>query len=234
MSDAFRSAVALRNDLCATLAELEQRYSRPLPDGASVYVTEVASLYRLAKGVGAAFDAIGGDLIVTPVDGSTNRWLQQEANGGSPWSGTEILTNPTLVTPSAQAAWTALGSTPGTYALSSGQPGMFAVSPTTGLLTYNGPTRLMTASYQLSGQCGSAVEVHAALSLDGDIAPGDTSEHRGFGEQAAGFDNDVIAEISGQRQLTLHDADTLRLMIRNITGAEVIEVDFFALQLAPT
>lgn len=228
---AFRSSPALRNDICDTVAQLQQRFTRPLPNRATVYVTGAEALYRLYKSLGATFDDLTGQVVV-PGDQSTNRWLQESVYGASPWAGTEISDAVVLVTPSAQFAWTALGTTAGSFSLASGAAAMFAVNATSSLLTYHGPTRYMNIAYETTIRSSAAVVVEAAISVNNDVPAANTSEHRSAGEQSTTV-NTVPSFIAGQRSVLLADGNTIRLMVRNMTGTQVIEIDYFSLSVNP-
>ncbi len=235
MTEPFRSAVAYRNDFCATTAQLEQRMTRPLPAGATVYVTGDAALYRLEKNLGTIYDDVTS-IVVVPADGSRNRWIKELADGASPFAGTEIALASVNVTPSAQAQWTALGSTAGSFELASGDETLFQVGATSSVLFYHGPQRLMRISYQVSllnGGASGACVLHAALSVDSDIVAGSTTEHRDAGEQVATVTDTVVANICGERTALLSDHSTVRLMLRNLSDGKIMSVLFASISVAP-
>jgi len=231
MDKPFQSSAPLRYDLCNTIAELQSRYSSQLPDRAVVYVVEAESSYRLFKGIGAGFDNLTGQVVV-PADQTSNRWLQQSVFGSTPWAGTAIANADVNVTPSAQFAWTALGSTAGSFGLASGDANMLVVNTTTSLITYHGPTMYVTVRYQVSlinNGDGADITLEAAISHNNDVPPADTSTHRGAGEQAGTVSDIQNICIAGQRSVLLADTNTLRLMLRNMSGTQVMGVHFFSL-----
>lgn len=234
MSQSFQSAVAFRNDICDNVTQLRQRGTRPLPDGATVYVVGTTALYRLVKGLGDDFDAFGS-IVVVPTDGSDNRWVEESLAGASPWAAQEIASASVNVTPSGQFQWTALGSTAGSFALATGNALAFVVNPTTSLLTYQGVPRQMNLRYQASVLCGAAATINAeaAISVNGDVPAGNTSEHRGSGNQSSTVTDTSIQCIAGERSALLIPGATVRLMLRNMNGTQAISVEYFALSIAP-
>ncbi len=235
MTEAFRSAVAYRHDLCETVAQLQQRLTRPLPNGATVYVASTGALYLLKKDAGDTFDDLAS-IVLIPSDGSENRWFKQSVNGASPLAGTEIAAAAVNVTPAGLAQWTALGSTAGSFALSSGDEDLFQVDAASSLLVYHGPEQMMRVAYQVSlGNNGApgVIVVQTALSVDGDVVSGTTTEHRGSGEQTATALDTVIVNMSGERMATLTDESTVRLMLRNMGDTKVMRVYFCSISLTP-
>lgn len=236
MTEAFRSAVEFRHDLCATVAQLQQRFTRPLPDGATVFVTGTSGLYRLFKGLGDAFDLLT-TVIVIPGDQSDNRWVLEEVDGSSPWAGVEVLTSTATVSVEGSDTWAILGSTAATFELASGITAMFSVNPTSGLLTYHGPDRDMLVTATVSARTPAADNIHAVISRDGDVADGSSANEYVKGEQAGNTageteEVDLLANVTVQRMLTLTEGDTLRLMLRNDRG-QPMTVEFFTLSVQP-
>lgn len=230
----FRSSPALRNNVCNSTAELGSYGTQKLPDGATVYVVGNDAFYRLYKGVGTIWDAFAG-LVINPHDGSNNRWLQESENGASPWQATEIASAGVNVTPGAQFAWQALGSTAGSFTLASGNGDVFAVNLTTSLLTYNGPTRLFNVTYQASVLAGAVAtfDAQAAISVSGDISVGNTSDQLTKGQQASTVNNSSMQCITGQRQALLGSDDTVRLFFRNMSGTTAIQVQYCSINIRP-
>lgn len=234
MTEPFRSAVAFRNDLCDTVGQLQQRLTRPLPNGATVYVTGADALYRLVKDLGSAFDGLGSAIEV-PSDGSANRWVQESVHGASPWSGIEVATANAAVTQNAPNAWIGLGTTAGSFQLSTGDSGMLAVNPTTSVLTYHGITRQMTLRYQvtIANNTGVDLVAQAAISVDNDVPPDTTADHRGAGQQASTILDANRHVITGERSVLLAPGSIVRLMLRAVLATPTLTVEFFSLSLAP-
>jgi len=237
MSEApFKSATGFRHSICASVAELQQWYTRPLPDGATVYVTALASLYRLVKGLGSAYDAITSAIVV-PADQSSDRWVLESVQGASPWSGEEALLAATTVAVDGSATWAQLGSTGGSYSLMAGHASMFAVSATTGVMTYHGQTRNMMVTANVSAGTPLPDNIHAVISLSDDVPSASSADEFTKGEQAgsAGGETaevDLLAHVSVERALLLVEGDTLRLMLRNDRG-QPMAVAFFTLSVVP-
>jgi hypothetical protein len=231
MSEAFRSPAAFRNDLCSSIAELTQRYTAPLPDRATVYVSGAEALYRLFKGLGTTFDALTGQVVI-PSNGSPDRWLQEEVFGSSPWSGMEVSVATVTVTPGGASQWQAIGATPSTFALASGDANIFQLNTTSGLLTYHGPSRYMmlTANASLHSVAGDIFG--AVISVNNDVAAGSSAAHPTLGAQATGNGDGQSTFVSTQRRVFLADTNTLRVMLRNSSGS-AIEVDNFSLSALP-
>lgn len=234
MSPPLQSSPALRLTLCETTDQLIQQPTSILPFGAKAYVHGTDSSYTLYKGVGTIYDTLGA-AVVTPADQTNNRWIQEEANGASPWQAIMILNAGINVTPGGQFQWARLGSTPGSFALSAGDDAMFTVDPTSGILSYHGPTRVMNVSFNVSVLAASAAtfDCHAAISFDNDIAAGSTSEHRDAGEVSSTVSNSIMQCLSGVRQVVMGNNDTLRLMLRNMSSGSPIEVDYFQMFIRP-
>lgn len=55
----------------------------------------------------------------------------------------------------------------------------------------------------------------------------------GAGQQGATIGSANNAVITGERSVRLVNGDTVRLMLRNMNGVQVITVGLFALSLAP-
>lgn len=234
MTEPFRSAVHLRHNLCVTTAELQRYGTAILPDGATVYVSGSDRVYRLWKNLGSGYD-IAHDLVIVPADQTSNRWVLETINGAPAWQATMVLNTPNTVTPPAQTQWQALGSTPGSFILSDGDPDAFSLNPTSGLITYKGITRKVTLAYQLSisGSAGSNVIPYAAISVSNDIAVGSTGSNNEKGAQTASFSNGTNCCIAGQRTVTLSLNDTIRLMLRNLSGTEALPVVNAMLSIKP-
>jgi hypothetical protein len=227
MTESFRSAVALRNDICTSVADLQQRYTAPLPDAATVFVTDTVGLYRLAKGLGSGFDSLLGRVVI-PADGSSNRWVQQEANGSSPWSGVEVATAQNNITPIGPTIWTALGTTPGSFALAAGDTDMFEVNATSSLMTYHGVPRFMMLTATVSIFTALADSLSIVVSHNNDVPAGSNASHRSEGQQAGGTRDVAEVNISSQRSLFMAPGATLRLMAKNL-AVQDMQVTYFSL-----
>src|SRR5882672_4702576 len=235
MSEAFRSAVAFRNDICDTVSQLQQRFTRPLPNGATVFVTGTEAVYRLAKSLGDGFDDLAtADLVVIPSDGTDARWVMEDISGGSPWYAVITAAAVANVTPGGVSTWRALGSTPATFTLDAGPASAFSLDPTTSLLTYDGVPRLYMARAIVSVETAAGADdfVNAALSYNNDIPAGSTAAHRAAGEQSVGVPDGGTSLIVTQRRVLLNPTSTLRLMLRD-TSSAVISALFFSLSLEP-
>lgn len=235
MTEAFRSAVAYRNDFCATIAQLRQRLTRPLPDGATVYVTSPTGLYRLVKGLGSSFDNIASAIVV-PADQSDNRWVLEEVSGASPWTGVMTLDEAIVTTPTAQFAWRSLGLNGGSYSLIFGDASVFQLAADSEI-TYHGPSRQMAINLKTTVQNNVASDllVGAVVSVNNDVPDGNTSEQRIAGEQ----DGTMVASggavcLTTERVVLLVDGDVLRIKYRNQSTADGFSVVFVTLSLMPT
>lgn len=217
----FRSSADLRQNICNATEDLGQYGTQKLPSGSTVYVVGNDSLYRLVKGVGDAYDDIAG-LVINPNDGSNNRWFRETENGGDPWSAQVVLASSLVVTPAAQSTWIALGSTPGSFGLASGNNEAWSLNLATGSLSFRGPTRLVQVSYQVTLIGAAAIDVEAALNVSGDVPSGSTDAVPNFGNQGASVSTTVRACLSGQRQALVGKNDNVRLMLRNMTGIQNI------------
>lgn len=227
----FRSAVAYRNDICESVAELKQRFTRPLPNAATVYVEDTSALYRLAKGLGNSFDALT-DRIIIPSDGTTNRWVQESAYGSSPWAGVEVATATNNVAAAGASTWTPVGGTPGSFQLSSGDTTMFEVNATNSLLTYRGVPRFMMMTSIATLTAAAADLLSCVISKNGDVAADATAQYL-KGEQAASNAINGRVCITTQRAAFLAPGDTLRLMLRSADGGQQVQVRQFSLSVVP-
>lgn len=232
MTEAFRSAVQFRNDLCSTLAELIQRYTRPLPDGATVYVNAVPGLYRLAKGLGSSYDSLTGGLIVIPGDGSDNRWVQQDIYGSSPWSGVEAMTALNNISAAGSNVWAALGSNAGSFQLAAGDTAAFGVNATSSLLTYHGVPRFMMLTATASMLAAAVDILSIVISKNDDVPAGSSSPQYLNGEQSASNVAGGRVNISSQRSTFVAPGTTLRLMARSFAGDQTIQFHQFTLSAA--
>ena len=217
----FNSSAPLRHNICFSPDDLGHYGTQQLPDGATVYVTGTDSLYRLVKNHGAQDDGLVG-LVVNPNDGSNNRWFRQTENSGNPWAAQIVLDSSLAVTPSAQNAWIALGSTPGSFGLATGNGDAWELNLTTGLIQYKGPTRLVKVSYQVTLIGGAAIDVEAALSVNGGVPAGSTAPYPNFANQAGSVTTTVRDCLSGSLNALISTDDTIRLMLRNLTGTQQI------------
>ena len=233
MSPPFRSAVAFRYDFCENVEQLKQRTTDPLPDGAVVFVTGTDSSYRLFKGLSDAFDALT-QLIVVPADSTNNRWIKEETYGTNAWQA-NMISNPGVNVASAGAGqWNGLGSTPGTFLLTDGDPEAFDLDPASSIITYRGPTRRFTATFYLTVLgTSAAVNVEAAISFGNDIPIGNTDAQYGKGVAGAYIDGTQRQSISGQRSMLLANGNTLRVMLRNLTGSQTTAVVYSNLLIQP-
>ncbi len=228
---AFHSAAAFRHDFCNSIAELQQRFSRPLPDRATVYVVGAEALYRLIKGLGDSFDDLTGQIVI-PADQSDNRWVQEQVAGASPWSGTAVAAATVTVSPAGSLEWQAIGSTASTFALTAGDALMFQLNPTSGLLTYHGLPRYMTISSNISIHAGAADIFQAVISINDDVPAGSGAAQPLNGAQATGAPDGTSCFVATQRSFFLNDGNTIRVMLRDGSG-DAIEVDFFSVTVAP-
>ncbi len=231
MTESFRSAVAYRHDLCKSVADLQQRLTRPLPSNATVYVEDTSALYRLAKGLGDDFDGLDGR-IVAPADGSDNRWVQLEALGSSPWSGIEVATSLNNIVAAGANVWAGLGTQAGSFQLSTGDTDMFEVA-TSSIMTYRGVPRFMLLTAIASITETNADQLSIVISLNNDVAAGSTASQALKGEQSAIIGTTGRACITTQRGVVLGPADTLRLMVRSSAGDQTMQVQQFSLSVIP-
>lgn len=231
MSNSFRSAVAFRNDICESIADLKQRFTRPLPAAATVYVEDTSALYRLAKGLGSSFDALV-DRIIVPADGSSDRWVQESVYGSNPWAGVEVATATNNVAAAGASTWTPVGGTPGSFQLSSGDTTVFEVNPTSSLLTYRGVPRFMMATSIATLTAAGDDLLSCVIAKNGDV-PADATPQYLKGEQGASNATNGRVCITTQRAMFLAPGDTLRLMLRSADGGQAFQVRQFSLSVAP-
>jgi len=228
METPFRSAVALRDNICNSTADLGSYGTQKLPDGATVYVTGNDTSWRLVKGTGDIYDGLVG-LVIDPNDGSDNRWFKLTENGGNPWAMQVALGTSLGVTPSAQNAWIALGSTAGSFALASGNGDAWELNLGTGLVTYKGLTRLVNIQYQITLVGAAAIDVEAAISVSGDVPSGSTASVPQFANQGGSVTTTVRDCLSGQRAALMGADDTIRVMLRNLTSTQGITALYMTL-----
>lgn len=231
MSESFRSAVAYRNDLCQSIADLQQRLTRPLPDNATVYVDDTSALYRLAKGLGDTFDDLTGRVIV-PADGTDNRWVQENASGSSPWSGIEVATSFNNIVAAGANVWAGLGTQAGSFQLSAGDVTMFEVA-TSSIMTYRGVPRFMMVTSIASITETNADLLSTVISKNDDVPAGSSSAQPLKGEQSSTIETTGRACITTQRSMSLAPGDTLRLMVRSAAGDQTMQVQQFSLSVVP-
>lgn len=231
-----QSSAPLRFLLLESVEDLVQQPAGILPDGALAYVSSNQCTYRLYIALGNSLDSLE-EIVVTPAAvGTSARWIKQDDRGSSPWSCTELLSAPTTVSPLGQFIWTALGATAGSYILEQGNENAFVVSPSTSLLTYHGITQRFVVESRASvsnATNGDAIEVHSAISINGDVPSGGPSDARLFGEQSVGVSSVIGAVLSSRRSVVLHDGHTVRVMFRNMSGSQNIGIQFFDLSLLP-
>jgi hypothetical protein len=231
MTESFRSAVSLRNDICNSIDDLVQRFTAPLPDSATVYVTSLNASYRLAKGLGITFDALIGRVII-PSDGSSNRWVQEEVFGSSPWAASIAASTVPNVAAAGANVWAEFGSLPGVFQLTFGDTDMWTVNPTTGLLTYNGLPRFMLVTAIASLKTVTGNDISIVVSKDNDVPAGSTTAQPLKGEQFAHTADDW-ANIATQRMAFVAPGSTFRLMVRSFPGEDVMAFDSFTLTAMP-
>lgn len=233
MSESFRSAVAYRNDLCKTIADLQQRATRPLPDNATVFVGATSALYRLVKDLGATYDDLTSRIIV-PSDGTSNRWVQESVFGSSPWSGIEVATAADGIAAAGASTWAPLGGdNSGSYQLSTGDTDMFEVNPTNSVMTYRGLPRFMLATSIVTVTTAEIDMISSVIAKNGDVAADATAQPL-KGEQAAtvSVTNGRVC-ITTQRGMFLAPGDTLRLMLRSVNGDQTMTMREFSLSVVP-
>ncbi len=232
MSGPFKSAVAYRYDFCTTIAQLQQRATRPLPDGAMVFVSANRGLFQLYKNLGSSFDNIASSIVV-PADQSTNRWVMQEASGASPWSGVEVSTEQNNIAAPGSNIWAALGTAAGAFTLMEGDASMFAVNATSSLLTYHGPARPVLLTSTVAVLTVATDAIRTVLSHNNDVAAGSSADQRLKGEQQASPGDGLAVNITMQRAVTLADGSTIRQMLRSSNGAQELQVNYFTLSVVP-
>ncbi len=231
MSQSFRSAVAYRNDLCQSVADLEQRLTRPLPDNATVYVDDTSALYRLVKGLGSSYDALTGRIVV-PSDGSDSRWVQEAASGSSPWSCIEVATVLNNIPAAGANVWAGVGTQAGSFQLSAGDVTMFGVAASS-ILTYHGLPRFMMVTSVASITETNADLLSTVISKNDDVPAGSSAAQPLKGEQSSTIENTGRACITTQRSMSLAPGDTLRLMVRSGAGNQTMQVQQFSLSVVP-
>jgi len=232
MTESFRSAVELRHDFCNTTADLQQRYTAPLPDGATVFIPATGALYRLFKGLGTTFDTITG-LVVIPANDSSDRWVLQEVEGTSPWAGQEASQSINNIPAPGSDVWAALGTLSGSFALAAGNANVFQVNATSSLLTYHGVPRSMKL-LAIASMLGAAADIFSiVISKNDDVPAGSSSPQYLKGEQSASNAATSRVNITTQRIVTLEPGDTLRLMARSFAGDQVIQFHQATLSVVP-
>jgi hypothetical protein len=231
MTESFRSAVAYRNDLCQSVADLQQRLTRPLPDNATVFVDDTSALYRLAKNLGNTFDALIGRVIV-PSDGTGNRWVQESVFGSSPWSGVEVATSFNNIVAAGSNIWAGLGTQAGSFQLSDGDTDMFGVAASS-IMTYHGTPRFMMLTSIASVTATDVDLLSTVISKNDDVPAGSSAAEPLKGEQSATIASTGRVCITTQRSLLLAPGDTLRLMLRSSAGDQTIQVQQFSLSVVP-
>ncbi len=228
------SSPALRTIIVDLPAELSSYNSAELPDGATIYLNDTNTLYRLDKTAGTALDSlISSGYVVQPDDQTDARWILESSAGSNPYYHSSYVNGPLAVTLTS-GQWGYLGNVAGSFAVSAGSGAVFAISNTTGEVTYHGPTRevAVTAKFSLlNGSSSTAIIVHACLSRDDDVAAGVSTVYASKGEQEAQFAN-VPYEMSVTRIMSLSEGTRIRLGFRNETNGDDVSVVFY--QLAVT
>jgi hypothetical protein len=128
--------------------------------------------------------------------------------------------------------WQAVGSTPSTFALATGDAHMLQLDTTSSLLTYHGLPRYMTISSNISIHAAAVDTFQAVISVNDDVPAGSGAAQPINGSQATGAPDGVSCFVATQRSVLLNDGDTIRVMLRDSSG-DAIEVDFFSLSLTP-
>lgn len=232
MSGSFRSTVAYRHDICATVNDLIQRFTRPLPNGATVYVEATSAIYRLAKGLGSSFDSLVGRIIV-PSDGTDNRWVQEEALGSSPWSATMAANQGNNIPAAGSQIWAPLGTNPGDFRLTYGDTDMWEVNATSSLLTYHGLPRFMLVTAIASVDTATANDFSIVVSKNDDVPAGSSTSQPLKGEMYAKTGVGGFTCISTQRAGIVSAGTTFRLMARSFPGDDVMAFNSFTLTASP-
>jgi len=230
-----RAAALLRNIQFDTSAELTQYNTQQLPDGATAFVNETNALYRLDKTLGTTLDGLlgSGDLVV-PADQSAARWLAETVSGSSPYYHSSYLTTAVIV-PMTSNQWNALGATAGSFGISQGSSLLYTLSAANSQITYNGPPRVAMVTMQASfinGIGATPIQVHAAISRDGDVVDGGTGDFDELGEQAISVIN-VLGQITVKRIASLVSGTTLRMMFRNSTNQDDITLSYYQATIEP-
>lgn len=229
------SAVAFRTLLCDTTDEFQALNSAKLPDGATVFNREENTLWRLNKFIGDDFDALSAAVIQRPDDLTDARWFAEVSSFGNLYEFSGYVAAAVAVTMTSNQ-WNPLGSTAGTFAAATGSStGLFTQSPTTGVITYNGPARLavitMTAAIN-NGIGATPIAMHAAVSVDGDVVTGTTTLYPEKGEMGQSVIN-TLQMITVRRTVLLSAGSTYRMTFRNATNGDDIVVNFYQVEIEP-
>jgi hypothetical protein len=232
------SSPALRTLLVEFTREFLALNSAELPDGATLYDSESHTLWRLNKLAGDDFDDLDPTVLVKPNDQTEGRWFAEDTIGGSPYQFSGYAAAAVAVTMTSNQ-WHGLGSTAGTFAVSTGSAsGLFTQSTTTGIVTYNGPARLalVTMSAAINNGIGATgVNMHAAISVDGDVQDGSTTAYPEKGEMLETLQAvaSAVSIMTVRRIVLLTKNVTLQMMFRNSTNGDDIVVNNYQVTIEP-
>lgn len=214
-----RAAVALRHTIVGGVSSpasdsLANLSTHELPNGAEAYVTETLSAYRLDKTLttapGAAPDfvtPVAGPGIWVLVPGGSARGIAH-FNGNAAFASADPQTV-------VQNTWHALPSDAPTV-LYVGFGDFWAISPTTGVLTYSGPDDsrfLVTSNFSAFADSEGTEIVDVELAIDGALLGTTTSVYTS--SQAGAGAEEQIAQISHTEIVTIDNGQTLQHVFRN-------------------
>lgn len=221
-----RAAVALRYTIVSAVTgipgdSLDQLNTAKMPDGALVFAVNRAALYYLDKSstatanssVGAVVAPLGGPGRFIYLNGATNPFAAQFTSTGS-------LTGTTAETAN---TWIALPA--GTNFYQSGPDGDFTLNTTTGIATYNGPTQRFRVTSSISiASAVVAQQVEVALSVGGGFIGTSTTIPSAGSASVPPTTVNLPIQITSNVILSLANADTLQVIVRDDTASNNITV----------
>ena len=221
-----KAAVAFRNMIRATLGlttpglsdSLRNINTDPLPDGATCYVIENQTVYRLRKSLTTA---ASGTSVIAPAAGP-GRWVRasvDEVGGAEPFF---MYTTGATVFPAVDTNWTEPNNS--TFTLVEGEVGNSWTLGTLAQLTYNGPTGvryMLQLDATLNSTDGAGESITAGISVNADLAGAVSGGPQGAGEVFANVATGVFGRITVERMVTLATGDVIQPRIKSSGAATV-------------
>lgn len=220
-----RAAVALRHTIVASVTgipgdSLDQLNTSKMPNGALVFVVSTGGLFYLDKT--STLTATGSGAVVAPGAGP-GRFIYMSGLSnpfGAQFTSTGGLTG---VTAETQNTWIALPS--GTNFYQSGPDGDFTLNTTTGVATYNGPSRRfhVTASVSIASAVVSQ-QMEVAISAGGAFIGTTTTLPSAGSASVPPTTVGLAIQITSDLILSIGPGSTLQTIVRDDTASNNITI----------
>lgn len=228
-----KSAIALRTLLCDTLAQFYATNTSLLPEGASCYVAEDQSLWRLDKNLGDALDDLIPVFVVKGANQSSARWVKESIEGSSPYY-TQVYGSGSQTLVISNNNWLLLGSTPGTFNLANGELDLWELDSAANLLTYHGPEKRMRATVNIAmhSETTGGSTILGVVRLNNDVALGTQNSYQSRGQQGTSITSTFVNQLRLERVLTITADDVISIALRS-SDTEDLTIPYYTFTIAP-